>query len=106
MQLPNPDQAVVAPARVRDYLLSFEHPVGRFKAGYQREAWAVLQADLLATARLEARAVEPSPFGQKFEVAAMLQGPGGRPLAVRVVWLVRRGEAFPRLITAYPRAQQ
>jgi hypothetical protein len=32
VQLPNPDRAVVDDAKVRDYLLSPSHPVGRFKA--------------------------------------------------------------------------
>ena len=43
MKLPNADAATVDDAKVRDYLLSPEHPVGRFKArvfrsaGYRRE---------------------------------------------------------------------
>jgi len=32
--LPNPERAFVAPNKVRDYLLSPSHPVGRFKARY------------------------------------------------------------------------
>ena len=112
MKLPHPDRAVVEAAKVRDYLLSPEHPVGRFKAavfaaaGYERADWPRLQADLQATARLEAEAMEPTPFGQKYAVAAMLQAPRRPDFAVRVIWLVRRGEAFPRLVTAYPRARQ
>lgn len=112
MLLPNPDRAVVDPAKVRDYLLSPEHPVGRFKAvvfhqaGYQRSEWPVLQADLAATARLDARLEAQTPFGQKFEILAILRGPAGRDLAVVVVWLVRRGEDFPRLVTVYPRSRQ
>lgn len=110
--LPNPARAVVDPAKVRDYLLSPEHPVGRFKAvvffaaGFRRDDWPALKAQLLATARTEARLLAPSPFGQKYEVVAMLEGPGGRGLAVRVIWLVRRGEDFPRLVTAYPGVAQ
>lgn len=112
MKLPNPDHAVVDAAKVRDYLLSPEHPVGRFKAtvfagaGYERADWPRLQADLRATAELDAEALEPTPFGQKYVVAAMLQAPYRRDFAVRVVWLVRRGETFPRFVTAYPRARQ
>ncbi|MFO0327747.1 MAG: DUF6883 domain-containing protein, partial [Gemmatimonadota bacterium] len=42
--------------KVRDYLLSPEHPVGRFKArvfaaaGYRREAWQQLREELRALA--------------------------------------------------------
>jgi uncharacterized protein DUF6883 len=108
--LPNPDRAVVEAAKVRDYLLSTEHPVGRFKAavfasaGYDRDRWTVLQADLLETALLEPTVEAGTAFGQKFEVLAILRG-ARRELAVTVIWLVRRGEDFPRLVTAYPRSR-
>ena len=109
MVLPNPDRAVVDPSKVRDYLLSHEHPVGRFKAvvfesvGYHRSAWEKLQADLLAVAGLSGAVLkDTSLHGQKYELPAILKGPAGRDLSVITVWLVRRGEEFPRLITVYP----
>ena len=111
MFLPNPDRAVVDAAKVRHYLLSLEHPVGRFKAaafgtvGYHGHQWSVLQADLLAAASLEATPIATSLFGQKYETVAILRGVAGRELPVRVIWLVRHGEDFPRLVTAYPRAR-
>lgn len=43
MNLPGAEEAIVDDAKVRDYLLSREHPVGRFKAtffsglGYTRD---------------------------------------------------------------------
>ena len=48
MKLPNGDRAVVNEGKLRDYLLSRSHPVGRFKAdfffrlGFQAEAWEAL----------------------------------------------------------------
>ena len=45
MKLPNAAQALIEPAKVRDYLLSPAHPVGRFKAaffvslGYSQSEW-------------------------------------------------------------------
>ena len=54
--LPNAALATVDPAKVRDYLLSPAHPIGRFKAtvffalGYTREDWPRLRDDLLAHA--------------------------------------------------------
>jgi len=111
MLLPNPDRALVEPAKVRDYLLSPEHPVGRFKAtvfnavGYQRDAWEVLQADLIQTARLDAAVEAQTPFGHKYAIRTILHGPSRSELAVVVIWLVRRGEDFPRLVTVYPRTR-
>ena len=109
MILPNPDRAVVDPSKVRDYLLSHEHPVGRFKAvvfesvGYNRSAWEKLQADLLAVAGLSGAVLKgTSLHGQKYQLPAILKGPAGRDLSVITAWVVRRGEDFPRLITVYP----
>ena len=108
--LPNAEHAVVDPAKVRDYLLSTSHPVGRFKAvvffslGYTPERWQLLQADLLALARTgDAALGQDSPYGQKFEVSGTLQSPSGREAMVTSVWFLPAGDTAPRLITAYPR---
>jgi hypothetical protein len=74
---------------VRDYLLSLEHPVGRFKAaffaslGYSRDRWQALQAELQRLALSgDASTGAPSAFGQKYEMRAPLKGHQGdeRPL--------------------------
>ena len=57
MGLPNADRAVVEDAKVRDYLLSPTHPVGRFKSvffaalGFSANQWPVLRDALLELAR-------------------------------------------------------
>jgi len=100
---------VVDPAKVRDYLLSFEHPVGRTKArffaalGFTRVAWPQLQRALLELARTgAAEHGAPSPFGQKYVVRGTIQGPAGRTGTVETAWIVLAGEDHPRLVTAYP----
>ena len=97
------------PAKVRDYLLSPEHPVGRFKAtffvalGYTRLEWTRLQVDLLNLCRSETAVLgKPNAFGQKYEVRATLEGPSGRRAAVVTVWVILVGEDFPRFVTAFP----
>jgi hypothetical protein len=101
--------AVIGPAKVRDYLLSPEHPVGRFKAvffqglGYTRAEWHRLERDLLAMARSEdATPGQPSAFGQKYEVRGTIKGPSGRLAIVLAVWIVLKGESFPRFVTVFP----
>lgn len=97
-------------AKVRDYLLSPEHPVGRAKArvfaalGFTRARWPELAAALRAAATGEAALAGPAtPFGQKYTVHATIRGPGGREGHVVIAWIVLVGEDFPRLITtAYP----
>jgi hypothetical protein len=109
VQLPGADRAVVDPAKVRDYLLSPEHPVGRAKArffatfGFTRATWPVLQRALLDLAvRGDARPGQQSPHGQKYEIRDVVVGPTGREAHIVTVWIVLNGEDFPRLVTAYP----
>ena len=106
---PNAARAVVDPAKVRDYLLSSSHPVGRFKAavftalGYTRQGWPRLQSDLLAhAASAEAAHQESGPYGQKYTVSGTLIGPNGRAGRFTTVWLVENDTAAPRFLTAYP----
>jgi hypothetical protein len=107
--LPNADLAVVDHAKVRDYLLSSSHPVGRFKAvffrslGFTHARWPILQNALLAVARTgQALELSPTDFGRRFEVRDTLVGPNGRSARVVTAWIVRPAEAFPRFVTAYP----
>ncbi len=99
----------VAPEKVRDYLLSREHPVGRFKAaffrslGYAQDQWNILAGDL-ETHAAEGDVGEgvTGPYGTKYEVRGTLRGPSGAEANVSAVWIVRRGESVPRSVTVYP----
>ncbi len=109
MRLPNADHAIVEDAKVRDYLLSSSHPVGRFKSvffialGFSSERWLLLRDALLHQARTGDTAPgQPSPFGLKFEIRAILTGPSGRQASVVTVWMVSNGQDFPHFVTAYP----
>ncbi|RLB46614.1 MAG: adhesin [Deltaproteobacteria bacterium] len=109
MGLPGAERAVIEPAKLRDYLLSSTHPIGRFKAplfqalGYTAKGWGVLHTDLLDVARThQAVKSKPNAYGEKYEVRATLQGPNGRTAKIVTVWIVRTNEDYPRLVTAYP----
>ena len=110
MRLPNAHRAVVDPSKVRDYLLSPSHPVGRFKAtvlfalGYTSAGWEELRNDLLGVARTgNAAPRQPSSFGQNYEVDAILTAPSGRSAPFRTVWILEAESEAPRFITAFPR---
>jgi hypothetical protein len=112
MRLPNAENAIVDEVKVRDYLLSSEHPVGRFKArvfraaGYQRENWTRLRDDLRILAQtLDVAPTHADEFGQRFIGTGQLPAPNGRPLPVVSVWLIPSEAVAPRLITAYPAAE-
>jgi hypothetical protein len=109
MRLPGNELAVVDEAKLRDYLLSHQHAVGRFKAaffeslGYSRAEWKRLQRDLLELCRTEdVIEGQPNRFGRKFEVRGTLDGPSGRSAPVVTVWVILAGEGIPRFVTAYP----
>ena len=110
MLIPNADRATIEPAKLRDYLLSGTHPVGRFKArffaalGFTADRWAEL-AEALRIQHLTQDA-EPAARatgdGQKYTIRAILNGPTGQSATVVSVWFIpARGEA-PRFVTAYP----
>ena len=109
MLLPNADDAVIDSAKLRDYLLSTTHPLGRFKArffsalGFTAEQWPELES-ALRTQHLtqDAEAGGAVPGGEKFTIRANLVGPNGQSASVVSVWFVRTGEAAPRFVTAYP----
>jgi hypothetical protein len=109
MTWPGSEEAIVDSAKVRDYLLSREHPSGRFKAaffetlGYSRAAWPRLHSDLLdlwrGGAAIEGHATR---FGRKYEVRGTLAGPSGRRAVVVTVWVILAGDNVPRFVTAFP----
>jgi hypothetical protein len=107
--LPNADRAAIQPAKIRDYLLSATHPIGRFKArffralGFSPERWQELES-ALRTQHLT-RDAEPAPSavaGQKFTIRAILNGPAGESAIIVSVWFIAAGETVPRFVTAYP----
>ena len=109
MKLPNADQAIISQEKLRDYLTSTTHPIGRFKAsffrrlGYTEQNWQSLDEDL-RTQHLSHDAEEsmPSHYGRKFTITAILRGPAGEEASVTSVWVIRSDEDVPRFVTAYP----
>ena len=110
MILPNAERATIDERKVRDYLLSRSHPIGRFKAaffaraGFTAAGWQDLISQLRALAtRGEVVLGEKSRYGQKYLVSGTLTGPGGTQVEVTSVWIVPKGSDVPRLITVQPR---
>jgi hypothetical protein len=108
MKLPNSENAIVPPEKLRDYILSPIHPVGRFKSmffrglGYSAEAFELLDSDIRSLLVAEAELAEVSKFGTKYLVRGLLSGPNGRSGLIITVWIILSGEAAPRFVTAYP----
>jgi hypothetical protein len=107
--LPGGDQATIDPAKLRDYLLSATHPIGRFKArffgalGFAPERWSELE-DAFRIQHLTQPA-EPAGTvagGQKYTIRAILNGPNGQSAIVVSVWFIPTSGMAPRFVTAYP----
>jgi hypothetical protein len=109
MKLPNRENAYVPTSKLRDYLLSEAHPVGRWKArffralGFDETNVDVLEQHLIAIAHFEdVKDVVPSAHGTKYVIEGSLQTPAGSPVQVRTVWIIDAGQDRPRFVTAYP----
>ncbi len=107
--LPNAENAEIPIQKLRDYLLSPIHPVGRFKAAYFRSLGFTLEnaADLITALRQiaesnEAIAADRSKYGQKYVVRGSIRGPSGGISRIETVWIVLNSASHPRFITAYP----
>jgi hypothetical protein len=107
--LPAAEEAFVDAAKLIDYLLNPDHPVGGDKAafltrfGFRREAWRVLEAALLAHARGgQVVGQRQTSYGRHYTIEGPLATPDGRNPAVRTAWMVAWGERRPRFVTAHP----
>lgn len=100
--------AVIAPEKVRDYLLSPVHVTGRYKAaffgslGYVQDQWQALEKDLRGILAGEVCQSDITEYGQKLMVRGRLCGPNGRFADVVSVWIILSGESSARFVTAYP----
>lgn len=108
-QLPNADQAVIDPRKLRDYALNLHHDSGQYKAaffaqmGYAADNWERLAQDIRQQhLSQQAAPGQPSPFGRKYVITAPLQGPRGAPRWVTTVWIFRPGQEIPELVTIEP----
>jgi hypothetical protein len=105
VKLPLAERAIVDASNVRDYLLSPEHPVGRFKArvfgavGYNQGDWSRLQRDFLALAiTMEVKLTASDEHGRRFAGTGNLAAPNGWLLPVTTIWIIRSGEGAPRFV--------
>ena len=109
MKLPNSDEAVIAPAKLKDYILAELHPEGGPKArffrsfGFDESNLDILEQGLLAIVQAEeVRSFKTSPHGTKYVIRGQLQTPVGRTICVDTVWIIDTKQRQPRFVTAYP----
>ena len=108
MKMPRCESAIIAKAKITDYLLSPTHPRGSTKAkwfnalGYAHGRPEDLMASLSALAKLDVESTEETRYGTKYVISGDITGPNGRRGTVRTIWMLLDEAEEPKLVTAYP----
>ena len=103
------ETTIIAPEKLRDYVVNLSHPDGESKTGflrvmgYEQKNWKTLEIDL-RTQHLAQEVIpgQKSDYGEKYEVLAPLIGPNGNMRWLRSVWIIHKGESIDRFITLIP----
>jgi hypothetical protein len=110
MKIPNASQAIIAPEKIRDYLLNPDHQRGGSKSrvllslGYRRDNWELLERAIrLQHLTAEVTVERENPWGRRYEIRAPLITPSGRTIIIESIWQIDAGSDVPRFITMYPR---
>jgi hypothetical protein len=90
-------------AKILDYLLSTDHPIGADKGSVLHLHW-IQQGRLdppsddlmLMCEQGEVVAEEQTPFGIKYVVDGLVQAPAGRNIELRTVWISEEPGDRPR----------
>jgi len=110
MKVPNSERAIIAAAKLADYLLNAAHKRGGPKArlllsvGYRGDDPLRLESDLRRQhLSLDVTRTSVNPYGIVYEIEAPIQTPSGRTVRFCSIWQVDAGTELPRFITMYPR---
>ena len=108
--IPYAENAIVDTEKIRGYILSFSHPMGRFKATvFQKLGYSTENGELLETILKEiissnaVEKIEDTEYGRKYIVEGSIMSPSGKNVHLVTVWIILKEEKFPRFITVYPR---
>lgn len=109
MELPNKEKAHVSLEKLKDYLLSETHAVGKAKVkllrsfGFNENNVHLLKEGLTAIARTgKIKEAILSTYGVIYIVEGTLVTPDGSFIEMRTIWIIDKGQAEQRFVTAYP----
>ena len=108
MRVPHAERAIIAPGKLREYLLTPVKGRGRGKPpffaalGYTVDNWWVLEQALREQHLvLDAQKDQTTEHGDMYVIIGPLTGPDGETASVKSVWITWHGEDAPRFVTAY-----
>lgn len=109
MFLPNKELVVIPSDKLKDYLLSDSHPIGRSKARFFKalgfSASNLSELDKAIRDLIQTQAVQQTistAYGTKYIINGMLKGDDKQGHLIRTVWIIEDEGESPRLVTAYP----
>ena len=107
--LPNADQAVIPPEKLRGYALNPEHPRGKNKARVFKSALGIGQGDWeylrdaikAAIPAAPISSVQSTQYGFVYAVPILVEGLNGQTHEVITAWFSAEEGAAPSLTSAY-----
>jgi hypothetical protein len=108
VRVPNFDAAIIPAEKIRDYLLSESHPIGRYKAaffcrlGFEQSQWQQLESALRGLLQSDVTGSDVTEHGHKYLTVGTIVGPAGQSAKVVAIWIILASEQVPRFVTAYP----
>jgi hypothetical protein len=101
VKIPNAERAVVDMRKIEGYCLNTQHPRGKHKARVFAHH-GISEPQLLKLALLNAvESVEPGRIVHDLHGALYVLEFRWRDALIRSVWMVRKNEDFPRLVSCY-----
>jgi hypothetical protein len=97
--------AVISPAKLKDYLLVLlpKDDKSQYLAqgGYTQDNWLQLEKDLRQQIlTLEATPTTTTKYGQKYEIIGNLRGVNNKIISVKTIWMVTSTET--KFVTLFP----
>ena len=109
MKIPNSQNAFIPLSKLKDYLLSETHAVGKSKAkffraiGFKASNINLLEEKLVSIAHTEnVTEINAAQYGTKYTIDGLLETPNNTFVKVRTIWIIEKKESSPRFVTAYP----
>jgi hypothetical protein len=109
VKLPNSNRLIISSNKLKNYLISETHPVGRSKAkffrslGFDDHNLDALTLSLKKIAHLnEIKESRKVPYGTNYVIEGIINSPNGSSVEVVTVWFIEQEGSQPRFVTAYP----
>lgn len=109
MQITAKYDILISDNKIKDYLLSTEHPLGRFKArffiqlGFRPDNWELLRDSIFLIAKNNhILKIIRSEYGIKFVVEGMIISPSSELAMLRTIWINLPNTLEVAFVTAYP----